>query len=69
MIHLHTPLGKQFLHIPIRQAESQVPSHCTENNLWLKMSPLEDERTLAHDCLRLKPINHQNLCNTTFSPA
>ena len=42
MIHRHTPLGEQLFHVPIGQTETQVPLHRTENNLWFKMSPLED---------------------------
>ncbi len=56
MIDFNAPLGEQFLHIAIGQAEPQVPPDRAENDVRLEMPPLEDERTLPRLAIRNQPI-------------
>ena len=41
MIGVHTPLGQQFLHVPVRQGKTQMPTNRQKNDFWFKLAPLE----------------------------
>jgi hypothetical protein len=36
MVDVDTPLGEEFLQIPVGQSVAQVPTHCDQNGLGRK---------------------------------
>jgi hypothetical protein len=65
VIDWHASVSEQFLHIPVGQAEAQVPPNRAKDDLGLEMPPLEDERALPHVCHLAPDYQPPDLCNTT----
>src|SRR6202790_4859640 len=41
VIGAQAPLGEQLLHVAVRKGKAQVPPHCQQDDLRLKLPPLE----------------------------
>ena len=70
MVYLQAALAEQFVDIAERARVPKLPAHGAQNQLGLRVSPLEDRRSnyLLHHLFRLAAaVGHS--CNTTLDDA
>ena len=41
VVGVQTPLGEQLFDVAVREGKAQVPPHCQQDDLRLKLPPLE----------------------------